>query len=376
MIAGAFPSQHWICLIGIKNGEAIISDPATGIASLNSYVRGNNGYITVKELVEKYTFAGSYIIPDKVPNGITINQVIQGFKDNLEVIAPESGKIIEIGEEKNDEKEQNAEDGNQSAESKDYFKTNGKYLIIEFNSNNGVAGWKMKIEGINITVNEGDLVQQGDKIGTTTTDNIKIVLLDKKDAIINDVEDYFKLKKRKNISRESQEYQFTEDEIYLLAQMITVESEPGVIASLMDGDEEIGMLAGKATGYVCINAALRDGLTIEECIFYPHRYEDRVAIKNATPTAKALECAEWCARYDCTSIQNPDTGVPMSKHVTGQSGWDLCMGSDTIGKPKNLNDLTCWWIIDFKGRGTYGKIEDFDDIGYNCDAFYCYDQLP
>lgn len=199
MVAGNFGGYiHWICLIGIENGEAIISDPAQGIPVLNALVRGNNGYITVKDLVEKYIYGGSYIIPEKEPNGVVIKQSVQGFKKDLDIIAPEKGKIIE--DETSEEEPQTPESETEESEQeeKDYFKTNGNYVIIEFTEDNGVKGWKMKIEGIkDRTVSKGDTVTKGQKIGVTDEDNIKIILYDDKDAIINDVEDYFKLKKRK-----------------------------------------------------------------------------------------------------------------------------------------------------------------------------------
>lgn len=57
----------------------------------------------------------------------------------------------------------------------------------------------MEIEGLTIDANiqEGDKLNKGDTIGTTNTGNIKIILYDEKDAIINNVEDYFKLQARK-----------------------------------------------------------------------------------------------------------------------------------------------------------------------------------
>ena len=54
-------------------------------------------------------------------------------------------------------------------------------------------------------------------------------------------------------------------------------------------------------------------------------YEDPAKIANWNPSAEAIEAAEWCAKYDCSSISNPE-GVPMTEHVTGQAGFHQCPG--------------------------------------------------
>lgn len=113
-----------------------------------------------------------------------------GFKEGLEVIAPEKGEIIEVGNiSRTEQTTENEESSN--------YTTSGGYVIIKFNTGNGVNEWKMKIEGINVEVSEGASVEQNTRIGTTTSSNIRILLYDEKDSIINDVEDYFKLTKKK-----------------------------------------------------------------------------------------------------------------------------------------------------------------------------------
>ena len=65
----------------------------------------------------------------------------------------------------------------------------------------------------------------------------------------------------------------------------------------------------------------------------------------------------------------------MSRGVHGESGWDNCIGSHNHGQPKRLEDLTCFWVLDWPGRGTPGVIQDYDDLGGSCqeDGFFCYE---
>ena len=177
-----------------------------------------------------------------------------------------------------------------------------------------------------------------------------------------------------------------------MARLITGENEPTGMADLLGGDEELGMLSGKATGYCCVNFSLENNVSIYDQIYseqYYYRYDQGVRVPD-TYTAKAYECALWCSEYDCTSISNPD-GVPMTRGVQGQSGWDNCIGSSNHGVEKNLEDLTCWWVLDFATRGRPGVIEDYDQCkvdpeyirlygaeyaGYVSDGFYCYTRMP
>ena len=113
------------------------------------------------------------------------NIKITGFKSGLEIIAPENGEIIDVG--------------SSSIESDKYMDVTGNYVTIQFNTGNGVNGWKMKIEGLQRDVNKNDIVKKGvTSLGKTTDSNLKITLFDDKNAIIDNIEDYFKLPRRKN----------------------------------------------------------------------------------------------------------------------------------------------------------------------------------
>ena len=299
----------------------------------------------------------------------------------MEVHSPQTGIIKEIGKvEQQDAQNNNSTDQAEDSEgeteqeqSVDYYATEGDYILIEFkDTGTGVDGWKMKIEGFDAisTIAEGQKIEIGKQIGLTNNKNIKIILYDDKDAIINDVEDYFKLKKRKTVSRQTQSFEMTEDEVLMLAKLIEVENGPSYISTLLGGDMETAMTIAKATGYVCINNAKKDGKRIKTgdggIIYYP-KYQDPSAIESKEPSAEALEAAEWCARYDCSSITNPE-GVPMTENVTGQAGFEQC--------PNNIrkdDHSCCWWVVDWKGRGQYGTIEEAGTQGNEYgDLFFSY----
>lgn len=380
--------NHYVTLLGIDSDEnVIISD----VGDVNNNYKG-----TVEDFVEKLMDNCCYIIPEKAPSGVSTTHEVEGFESGKNVVMPESGYIVKVKqasksneEEKSETKTNTNTNTNQendkdksntdsnSSTSNYKLETNGAYVKIKFKTNNGVNGWSMRIEGLTIDPdikedkNKENLLKKGDTIGKTNDGNIRIILYDEKDAIINNVQDYFKLSSRKSIGTVDQEYQFTEEEVYLLAQLIDVEGNPEYMSALIGGDMDTAMDISKAIGYACINYSLKHKITITEQIFNTgsidtsSRYESPTEIKNRTPSKKSLEVAEWCAKYDCSSITNPD-GEPMTRNVVGQSGWCWCPG----------RQRTCWWIVDFKKRGTYGKIEDYDEIGVDCDLFFCYDELP
>ncbi len=190
---------HYVTLLGIDSDEnVIISD----VGNVNNNYKG-----TVEDFVEKLMGNCSYIIPEKAPSGITTNQEVVGFESGKNVVMPETGKITKIGNRDEDskneknEKNENKTNNTQENKEKDYFATNGDYIRIEFNTGNGVNGWSMEIEGFSIdkaTIQEGQELKKGECIGKTVDDsNIKIILYDNNNAIINNVEDYFKLQARK-----------------------------------------------------------------------------------------------------------------------------------------------------------------------------------
>ena len=196
-------SSHKMCITKINSdGSIIISNPGRN----DSDVAGNT--CESVEAFAEFLIGGSYVIPDTAPTGAGyVQHELEGFKEGLEIQSPQKGVIKELGKIENEE-ESSGEGSEETAV--DYYATEGDYVIIEFkDTGTGVDGWKMRIEGFDaVSIAEGQLIEKGEQIGLTNNKNIRIILYDAKDAIINDVEDYFKLKTRKTRSLDTNQYEF------------------------------------------------------------------------------------------------------------------------------------------------------------------------
>lgn len=97
---------------------------------------------------------------------------LEGFEEGLDVITPEEAIVENID--------------------------NNKSITLKFTTENKVKDMTIKIEGISVKedIKKGSAVGKGDKIGTTTAEDIKLLMRDDKKAIINNIEDYIKLDKK------------------------------------------------------------------------------------------------------------------------------------------------------------------------------------
>lgn len=116
---------------------------------------------------------------DDSSNSDTTSTSHEGFDEGLDVVAPGTGIIKEKNEHK---------------------------IIIEFTSPEIVKGMIMQIEGFDVDTSildsSSEEIEKGQKIGTTTTLNIRILMKDEKKAIINNVKDYLNVPKQtKNNSK-------------------------------------------------------------------------------------------------------------------------------------------------------------------------------
>lgn len=174
-------------------------------------------------------------------------------------------------------------------------------------------------------------------IGKTGTTPIQVILKNRLGGYVNDIEDYMAPEVNAKGTLRSQEYQFTEDEIILLAYIINHECAPEGIAQYMhpenssvyDTAEEMADAYAKAEGYVLINRALSNyggwGEKIEEQSIAPNQWDGSFTISNAVAhkdeiSAGSLEAAKFCAQYACSAIVNP-RGVEMTEDVVGASAW-------------------------------------------------------
>lgn len=338
---------HYIVLLGEdQNGTVLVSDPnGRGVDNIkNKYTPG------LEELVRLYLTeeiagdcsVGGILIPDQVPTGVSFNKKLEGFEAGLEVITPGQAEVINI---------------------------EGNSITLKFTAENKSKNMTMKIEGISINpdIAEGDQLQSKQPIGTTTDDDIKILMRDQKKAIINNVEDYMVVNS-KNILSVSQPYNFTQDDVELIAKLIAHEMRPSVLVSAYGMNEEDAMEAGKVCGYVLVNRALvnysGNGTTLLEQLCAPGQYAGANTLQewaSVEITPDVMEAAEWISKYDCSSVLNP-RGEPMTRNILGQSGWCQC-------KPNGVPGSTCWWWIDTTQDGQVTEANSRGDPPY--DSFYC-----
>lgn len=202
----------------------------------------------------------------------------------------------------------------------------------------------------------------GDEDSTSSNNGngnyIRIILRDLEDSIVEDVESYMKIDDGGYVST-AQPYQAQDGELELLAALICHEGGAPYWMNCHNFDEETAMAAAEAVGYVCINRALTNyggyGTTITEQINAPGQYASAEELANYDYCEKCLEAAEWCLKYDCMSITNPD-GEEMTREVQGQSGWCHCNGQ-------------CWWWIDTTEDGERTTYDDTNGAAW--DTFFC-----
>ena len=335
---------HYIVLLGEdQNGTVLVSDPnGRGVDNIkNKYTPGLEELVRLYLTEEVSGNVGGILIPDQVPTGVNFNKKLEGFEAGLEVITPGQAEVIKI---------------------------EGNSITLKFTAENKAKNMTMKIEGISINpdIAEGDQLESKQPIGTTTEEDIKLLLRDQKKAIINNIEDYIVVNS-KNILSVSQPYPFTEDDVELIAKLISHEGTPEYYEMKL-GDKDLAMEASKVTGYVLVNRALvnysGNGTTLLEQLCAPGQYAGANTLEqwaNVEITPGAMQVAEWISKYDCSSVLNP-RGEPMTRNILGQSGWCQC-------KPKGVPGSTCWWWIDMEDIGNVTEAGPNGEWPW--DTFYC-----
>ena len=135
----------------------------------------NNTKLASLEFAEGVT---TIMIADETTDSITTNATKEkntGYKSGMNVVAPASGEISY-------DKDMVKIKIDDSANSDD-----NKYSTK--NGDNICNGYTLCISGFSASKTSGT-VKAGDKIGTTTSDNIKLIMLDESNAIVENIEDY------------------------------------------------------------------------------------------------------------------------------------------------------------------------------------------
>lgn len=224
--------------------------------------------------------------------------------------------------------------------------------------------------GDKIYIKEGAVIGHTYPEGTNTVDGVgnymRLIFRDVDDQVVENVEEYMEIEEPviSSVTSESQEYTSQPGDLELLAALIHGEgSQTFFTNNVFNGNSELGAAAARATGYVCVNRAITNygghGTTIEAQILAPGQYAKKYVdeAKAGNYCDECLANAEWCLKYDCSSIANP-SGVPMSRQVLNQSGWCRCKGTK----------FNCWWWIDTTKDG---KHTEFTNIHNPWDTFFC-----
>ncbi len=235
-------------------------------------------------------------------------------------------------------------------------------------------------------------IKAGTLIGLTGDSNMKIIMKDKEEAVVENVEDYLEIEKEgtQKSKRQvvDQEYEAQPNDEYRLAALMhheycpdssfiansKVRDEHGNWVYAKDRtDEQGGGLTdiARVAAYICINNALKQNKTIEEFINTNHNAYGSCsdAYNNANANSgnwcpTCLENAEWCLTYDCTSVVSSE-GIPMTKNCITQSSFDIhCYSAWS-----NPNTLERWWLVDADGDG-YVRDDCWFTGGGAMDGFY------
>ncbi len=220
-------------------------------------------------------------------------------------------------------------------------------------------------------------IKEGAVIGHTYTEDqadmkdgvgnyMRLIFRDADDQVVENVEHYMEIEEPAlgAVSSESQDYVAEPGDLELLANLLHHEGCEGFFTrNVFSGDSKLGAVASRVTGYVLINRARSNygghGTTIRDQICAPGQYSTAYDVLHgeATYCNLCLANAEWCLKFDCSSVMNP-SGESMPSDVYGQSGWCQCKS----GK------FNCWWWID---TNKDGKRTEYTDRNHAFDTFYC-----
>ena len=242
----------------------------------------------------------------------------KGFRSDLKIIAPGACTVTDV---------------------------DGDTIEIEFDgvrqpSISAMHKYKMTITGITPVASVGAQLSEGDELARTGTTQIKVFLKNDLGRTLSNVSDYMSPKKAGN-----QPYEFTDDEIVLLAYVINHEAAPEGLQGQMQYEIDRGYIVSyedswsaalafaEAVGYVLTNRTLLNyggfGSTIEEQTTAPGQYDGSFTIDYALAhegsiSAGSMEAALAVAESDCDIILKPDDpNVTMTRDVTGESAWQF-----------------------------------------------------
>ena len=237
--------------------------------------------------------------------------------------------------------------------------------------------------GDKIYIKEGTVIGRTYKKETYETSSetnapgnyVRIVMRDKEDEVIENIEDYINLEDNK-IKVVDQEYVQANDgnDIYRLANIIhfymckndfidlgsKVRNGAGEWVKI---DEEDAETISKACGYVYLNKCILNDQKLEELLSSGGRWEQEYANATTCSCAECLNIAAWCLTYDCSSVRTSE-GVTMTRNCNKFDYQDIAS-----------TDLERFWLIDWHNNnfvrtlnGADGRLVDGYDIFFYRDS--------
>lgn len=163
----------------------------TYITSKSNYGDNGNARINNTKIASLEFISGAETLEIAANEGETANAQDQetkekneGYESGKDVVSPANGKI------------ESTSNGIKITidDSQDYITKNGENIC---------SGYQLVMSGFNISKSSGE-VKAGEKIGTTTDENIKLILLDEDKAVVEDIQEYIILpgeeKEEKNVT--------------------------------------------------------------------------------------------------------------------------------------------------------------------------------
>lgn len=187
---------HFVVLLSEENGTLIMSNPGRGAESGNKDTQGLEAF--VRDYMTDYSSSSNrgYLIFDKAPDGSST--VSTGFDSGMKVITPGIGEVTKVS---------------------------SNSITIKFTESNLVKDMTMTIKGFSVdsSISVGTMLDKEQEIGTTTDEDIIVLLRAPNKAIIENVEEYMP---SPNMEAGGSAYygELTEDEFEFFAAVLVAEN--------------------------------------------------------------------------------------------------------------------------------------------------------
>ena len=122
----------------------------------------------------------------------------------------------------------------------------GKGIKVELTGDTPLKGYGLIMAGFDVSVSAGDELKAEDVVGTTTKDNMVLILIDLEKAYVENIEDWVKVPMKNN---STQAYQAWEGDLEMLADAIHHESCGGS----WEGPDDEKIYMATSMGFTIVN---------------------------------------------------------------------------------------------------------------------------